>query len=91
MMCYNISASYTSPVLKVGEMRFACTRVVTATPRIPNAMRLLFRHSPIAPLPYFNYKSRRKFLSIPIFVAIIILTKPIMQYNIRLGDLSISL
>lgn len=44
-LCYN--ATYKSPPIELGVMRFARTRVVAATPRIPNAMRLPFRHTPI--------------------------------------------
>jgi hypothetical protein len=64
VMCYNRCASHTStPVSKVGVMRLARTWVVSPTRRIPDAMRLLFRHTPIFSLSSTLLYTPRKILS----------------------------
>lgn len=76
-MCYNIYASYTLLYLGMGVMRFARTRVADTTPRIPSAMRLLFRHTPSLSLVY----SPQNILSSVLSSRVIIAIKAIVSYN----------
>jgi hypothetical protein len=94
-MCYNISS--------LGVGRFELPRQITASER-QSCHVYQFQHTPTienqgggSSLPanplsnsHLNYKSRHFILSIPTFVAIIILTLATIKYNIELGGLSTS-